>query len=470
MPFIDYSLTTNIELTKEDLTKTELTKQITKDLDLGIVHDKRTWNKQQLKTLALILCNLVKHHREDGGIFLYSRDKTKNLAKGFNPNGVGYRSLIFVIDKLVDAKILDGVKAPPREKGKPDPKLSSQFMATQQALDLAYSLGINNTTIDVSSTFHVRLRDHLNSNHLIEFKHNEYTKHIEMLMAQYSHYLNQQSIMGKTDDETDKGIVEWGTKLGGEKIHLYRNFKTWSKNKDVEKEYEQLFNELPNPDFAFGGRSGGYWQSGIAGLRKNRPTYLINGNKTNKADFPCSHINLCYKHETNNWFQTETYKELKEEGRENEDAYIIAPSVHRDLAKQMIQMMFNIKGRASVSREFNAWLKEDADKELVRARKKCNLSNIQIMELLEEKHQPIKDYFYKGKLVGQIIQWEESNLIHHLAWEFCSIHDIPCISVYDELITEEEHTPMVKEFMYSGGYCEVCNKYSLMNQIKGLKI
>ena len=98
-------------------------------------------------------------------------------------------------------------------------------------------------------------------------------------------------------------------------------------------------------------------------------------------------------------------------------------------------------------------------------------SNQQILDQkvnLEKKHQPIKDYFYKGKLAGQIIQWEEANLIFNLAWEFCSVHDTPCLTVHDELIAEKKHIPMIREFMYSSGYSEICSKYSLMNRIKGM--
>ena len=93
---------------------------------------------------------------------------------------------------------------------------------------------------------------------------------------------------------------------------------------------------------------------------------------------------------------------------------------------------------------------------------------MEVMKALEKKHQPIKDYFYKGKLAGQIIQWEEANLIFNLAWEFCSVHDIHTLTVHDELISEVKHIPMIREFMYSSGYSEICSKYSLMNRIKGM--
>jgi hypothetical protein len=50
-----------------------------------------------------------------------------------------------------------------------------------------------------------------------------------------------------------------------------------------------------------------------------------------------------------------------------------------------------------------------------------------------------------------------------------SSHDIPTLTVHDELIAEKKHIPMIREFMYSSGYSEVCSKYSLMNRIKGIR-
>ena len=223
MPYIDYHLGTDIHLTKEDISN-GLPRELTPKLNLG--KDNRTWNKDQLKALTLILCNLVSKHNEDDGKFLYSRKK-RTIPKQFNPNDVGYRSLFAVIDKLQEAKILDGLIAPPRTTGV-NPKLLSEFTVTQQALDFAYALGINRQTVKVLDNFHVRVRNHKPPNEPLEFKQNPYTGYVEMLMSKYNHYLNQHSIMLKLDDETDEGILEYGTKLGGEKIHLYRNFKNWS--------------------------------------------------------------------------------------------------------------------------------------------------------------------------------------------------------------------------------------------------
>lgn len=488
MPTIDYFLSTDIVLTKEDIS-TGLARELTPTLELG--NDKRTWNKDQLKALTLILCNLVTKHNQDEGIWIYSRGK-EQIPRQFNPNEIKYSSLFAVIDKLQEAGILGGYKSEKRTLGF-QPNRTSDFIATQQALDFAYALGIHRKSVKVLDSFHVRYRD--SRKQLLQYKQNPYTRETEMMMSQYSHYLNQQSIMLKTDDETDEGIVEYGTKLGGLKIHLYRNYKNWSEIEDVKDDFESLkpFMKLSNQDFHFGGRSGGYWQNQ---WRDDRPTILINGKKTGKADFPCSHINLCYKHETKNWYQTEPNSELVEQGRGDEDAYMVHPKLHRDIPKMMVQMMLNIKGRNAVSRKFNDWifrrntkkvaikpkpksllakhhnivLDEDniASKELSALYKKTGLEAMDVMTAIEEKHEPIKDYFYKGKLAGQIIQWTEANLIFNLAWEFCSVHDIPCLTVHDELIAEVKHIPMIREFMYSSGYSEVCNKYSLMHVIKGI--
>ena len=68
--------------------------------------------------------------------------------------------------------------------------------------------------------------------HLQTYKPNAYTKYVEELMKDYCEHLNNQSIMLKTSDETNEGIIEYGTKLGGQRIHLYRNYKTWTDMKN----------------------------------------------------------------------------------------------------------------------------------------------------------------------------------------------------------------------------------------------
>jgi len=465
MPSIDYTLTTGTNLTKEQIS-TGLPRELTPTLELG--KDNRTWNTEHLKALRLILCNFMvkpKRNRFDG-IYLYSRKNTKNKPKIYNPHTISLSALKYVIDALGRAGIIDHRPATQRKSGVPAENKLSEFRITQQALDFAFSLGINPDTVKSISRKHVRLRDR-KTDALIPFEWDEYTTHIEQFMTEYCSLLNQHSIMLKTDDEPDKGIVEYGDKLGGEHIHLYRSYRNYSDYPEFKPVIDKLSIDMKNPNFAFGGRAGSYWMGGIAGKKENRPTILINGNKTKSADFPCMNINLCYLQETDNWYQTENKNELRKQGRIEEDGYYI-PDLPRDIPKKMIQLMLNVKGRRAVSMVFNKWLANEAEDELFAAYKEAGLSNIEIMDKLEKKHQKIKKYFYKGMLVGQIISFEEANTVMHLALYFMKIYKFPVLTIHDEFLVEEEYLDMVNEFMYSTIACELCQKYSLMDQIKHL--
>ena len=136
--------------------------------------------------------------------------------------------------------------------------------------------------------------------------------------------------------------------------------------------------------------------------------------------------------------------------------------------KQMVLLMFNCKGRKGTSLAWGNWLRNKAKPELVRAWEFCDMKPAQLMKAIEKRHSRIKHYFYKGKLAGQVIQWEEANFIHHIAMSFIEQHDFIVLTVFDELIVPEEHYPMVKDFMYTMAGCEICKKHSLMNQIKNL--
>ena len=235
---------------------------------------------------------------------------------------------------------------------------------------------------------------------------------------------------------------------------------------------EPLEIKMADPGFCFGGRSGGYWQ----GSRRLDRTYiLIDGKKTKKADYPCSHINFCYRHLTGNWYQTETYQKLLEQGREAEDAYTY-PKLHRDIVKAMMLRVFNCKSRQGVSRAFNSWLLQrnagptkNATDEQVQSYNEAGYTNVQILDMIEEKHRPIRDYLFKGVLGGGIIMWHEANVMYHLAVHWQQTHGFSVLTVYDEFIVPEDEQPLVKEQMFNTSTaCEVCDYYSLMDQIKNL--
>ena len=122
----------------------------------------------------------------------------------------------------------------------------------------------------------------------------------------------------------------------------------------LKKEMEKLFIETNNLSFFFGGRSGEFWQSA---KREDRSFILINRKRTERIDFPCSHLNLCYKTETGSWYQSHTYNELKRSKKTEDDAYYL-PNIERDVVKAMVTRMFNVKSKAAASKVFNDWLKK----------------------------------------------------------------------------------------------------------------
>jgi hypothetical protein len=472
MPHLDYYLTTDVELTKDRLRQAEQP-LLTPDLVLG--QDNRTWNAKRLQALKLVLCNLVMWGHKDGGVFLYSRDK-QQVLRMFNPFQVGYSSLYWVIDTLTQAKLIASAVALPRTKGKKAPKKLSEFHSTTRAIRFAKSLGITKDTVKEFHKGHVRLREH-DSQQRLPHEWNDYSRHIEMEMASYCAYLNKYNILESTEDYEEKGFKGWG--LRGEEIHLYRNYRNHEGNPDLKDDLGKLWIE-GNTNFCLGGRSGGYWHSSKP---EDRKFILIDGKRTARADFPASHVNILYTHETNNWYQKETYKELKCEGRQLEDAYTIADA-DRAIGKKMLTIMLNCKGTSATSRVFNDWLykrnkdpKDNATDEEValyhKALKATGVKqkhfNIWFIRQLSDKHYLIKDYLMKGKVAGQIMQWIEANHMHHLACSFQEHYNFPVLTVYDEFIVPEEHYPMVKEFMFTTSIaCEVCDHYSLMNQIKNL--
>ena len=468
MPFIDFFLKPSPEepeLTKEIL---EITLKTTGVAPLLMLYgDKRKWNKKHLKALTLILCNVVKHGDRDRGVFLYERKKQKNIPISFNPNGVGFSSIHWVIDELHKADLIDDVIAPKQQRG-----IMSQFTIKPRILKLAWDLGFTRQDTYTGKDTHVRLRDKDGKKRL-EFKPNSYTKYIEELMSRYCEHLNKTYIGWNTinieNDEfvyENATVTELGDRYELEKIHLYRSFRQYTDDKDLLPDINNLNSKMSNPNFNFYGRAGGYYMDSHRALKEDRKTIHINGKETATADFPCSHINLCYRHETGEWLQKETYAELKEQGRELEDGYLVSPTVDRDVIKLLVMLMFNIKSKSAVSRKFNEELEKEKNVDIKFKRMETDYENKQLIDLVLLKHQPIKDYFLKGKLAGGIIQFEEANLMFNIADQFIREHKITTLTVHDELIVEKEHHAMVKEFMYSSGYNEICSKYSLMHKIK----
>lgn len=504
MPYIDHFLYTDVPVTKPTLLKAS---ESIEEPHLPIEEDGRAWNKRRLEAIKLVLVNAVLNQHKDEGVFLYSRMNV-SIPHQFNPVGVKHGAIKSAVDSLDSYGFIKHTKGQRKElhvKGVEENEEGrryhplSRFTLTPKLLQLAQNLGITKDTIKEHKRFHVRLRPEKRPD-LVPFVHNDYTSHIELLMARYCYELNEYHIALPSNDSTSEdNLVYLNYGKDQEPIHLFRNYRTYTKKmgdevvtsfafsvlNDVEKEYKHnsyIFDKDFNKNFHFAGRSGGYW---IGIKRELRPYIKIDGKPIDKADFPCSHINICYKFETGEWLQKETNSQLIADGRETEDAYYI-PNVERDIVKQMVTTMFNVKQKNKASGSFNKWIKGEHEDETKNATpeeielyekslKATGISEKDFQKWLIKqillKHKRIKDYFLKGKLAGQVIQWTEANLIHHLAVYFMVTHGFPVLTVHDELIVPSDQKPMVAEQMFNSlsvHGCHVCEEHSLMAWIKNL--
>ena len=56
----------------------------------------------------------------------------------------------------------------------------------------------------------------------------------------------------------------------------------------------------------------------------------------------------------------------------------------------------------------------------------------------------------------------------NIADQYIQEHNVTALTIHDELIIQEQHQPLAKEFMFSSGHNDICSKYSLMDKIKGM--
>lgn len=261
MPVIDYFLHTDVEITKASLLEAS---EGIPEPHLELHKDSRTWNKDRLAAMELMLCNLVWNKNVDGGLFYYSRGRV-SIHQQFNPVGVKIDSLLSCIGSLAAAGFIDHTKGRQRTEGSKRTEDSeghkfyetSTFRATSKALKLCSNLGLTREAIQEYRRFHVRLRPEGRGD-LVPYKHDAYSHHIELLMADYCYNLNQHRISVPSNDSTEDNLIYLEYGKGAQPIHLYRNYREYTKKMDKEIGDSYPFIDT-NWNFAFGGRSGGYW-------------------------------------------------------------------------------------------------------------------------------------------------------------------------------------------------------------------
>ena len=412
MPYFNFHLNADVAIAKDRLHTAS--KEVSKSLlDDGVyVYDDLCNIKirSQLTTLRLVLCNLVKYPNQ---VILYSRQHTETLPQRYNPQQIGIKKIIGVVDKLADAGYIKNKKGDNSYKQKEDnsPALKSEMISTEGVIQLAEKLGIVPESIFKNDHCHLLFREtKTNLGKLIDFKETEYSDHIEKLMSEYCAFLNQHTIVNLKSGEQ---YVD---------IHLTRTYR------NRKSKYPLLY----------GGRSGGYWH-------QDREI-TIDGEATVELDYNASCINNLHKFLFDSYLNT---------GRDI-DLYHIE-GVDRKLVKILItRCMINSNSRSESSARFTFFCDTDEYKYL---KKESKLSTPELVDAVEEKFAVLKDYFYKGKNRAEHYAWIDQNQLFFIAHQ-ASLNGICALTVHDSFIVKESDKDTMEMLMYSTAMPEIYKKLS----------
>ena len=116
--------------------------------------------------------------------------------------------------------------------------------------------------------------------------------------------------------------------------------------------------------------------------------------------------------------------------------------------------MLNVKGKSSVSKAVNKWLKvlaTNAEKRDYQTAVENVGDNAKIMDAVLKRNQPIDKCFFRGKAMGQHYAWLEANLVYEVAYYLTQHLDIPCLTVHDEFIIPENRALGIEDYLYTVG-------------------
>ena len=360
--------------------------------------------KAQKNALVCVLCNIAKYK---GTKILFSMRNEANAPVQYNPFGLGNKPLLYAIEKLRKEKLLQVKKGIPyylkNEDGEFLESHKSTLIASEELIDLCVS---SIPKLVEQPRSYIELKSI--GKKLLAFEPTTYTNHVDQLMSNYCAYLNKQTITVDGEHIRD--------------IFLVRKYKDWSNT----------------GSFQFGGRTHHLFMSYP---KAKRARILINGQKTVAIDYPASVPNILYKMVTG--------KQLHPD-----DPYKVS-GVPRSTAKKFLNIMLNVKGKSSVSKAVNKWLKvlaTNAEKRDYQTAVENVGDNAKIMDAVLKRNQPIDKCFFRGKAMGQHYAWLEANLVYEVANYLTQFLGIPCLTVHDEFIIPEDHALGIEDYLYTVGF------------------
>lgn len=395
------------------------------DVDASIIFLSKSvglLRKEQSNALKIILLNFVYF---DFRALITPRAKQRLAPRRSNPLGIGARSLVTVLDALINADLIT------QNLGYKDLAKNTGTITTIAPTETLISFLSENG-------FHKNLI-HRSTNAECLFLRNEKTVHGNKYLKDYtdSHRTNMMraelvkynSLLSETDIRvlTDGGDSE--IDLNSQSVK--RTFIDFGIHDTTGSEL-----------FAFGGRMYAEW----CDLSKaQRSRIALNGDECIEMDYRASHVNVMYKHVTGDWYPGDDPYELEIDGAK----------IPRHLIKKLSTIMTNVSKTEVAQRSLQSeYIKkghgvEDLEgdtegEDYIRAVDGVGIRSI--IRAYLEKHYVIADLFLRDKQTGAYIQFLESELVMDVVNNLVA-SKIPCLTIYDSFIVQEKYKNTLEDFM-----------------------
>ena len=422
----------------------ELIREKSKKLDLYLSNsDKQILNsiailgqiiglirKEQRATLKVVLFNLFWSQSTP---LLTPRASTTFGAKRYNPNRIGCKSLRTVLDKLEEkAFIVQTIGYKNLSTGEGNETTS------RRTAKLATFFKENNWNFDkgwqqLKAPELVLLRSNKKSKELVDYKDSKYSNWLREELSKYNQLLSDTEVclVSKDKNTGAEHIIE---QYYDDDLILHRKFIDYGQDDsgDVKLNY--------------GGRMYGRWCN-LSSLQ--RQMLRLNSDETIELDLEASTVNVMYKNISDAKYQEGDPYYLSIDGK----------VIPRHIVKQASTIMLSTGSiRAATSALMNhytprldEWIKDKRSNEKKeKAKEYVEIVSVikpsEIMKAFLQKHIYIKEFYLKGKKMGDYVACMESDRVFEIIRQLTE-KSIPVLTVYDAFIVQKQYEDLVLKLM-----------------------
>ena len=362
----------------------------------------------QLSTFKMFMLNFAEYREA----IAFSAGNNRYPPHNFNIHDLTYSKAQGVYKRLDKANLATFFKGKPR--GRAVKAELSRLRPSKKLLNWLDEKLPYSDSIYLNPQCHVRLRN--DNDKETAYRPTLFTEHLEMVMTNYHQKLN-----------------EWGYSLDRvamDKLHMYINFRLFDNDSSG------------NPNIRYGGRWWGEHNQLPSKDRVNRISFenVEGGDDLVELDFKSAILTAL------------RYWELgREPEKDHYELFRHDEYVDRQHIKNLTQMMLNRK-RKNLKEAYQRRFYTNKE-----GKPKKNLSLKQKVELhwlydtagrfIAKMHSDIGHWFLRGKRIGQLASFVESNLMLEIVRRCCN-ENIAVLTAFDSFIVPKKHQKRVYQLMY----------------------